>query len=124
VEGDIHVEGGRGQVDLHAVDGDVMVFGSEATVQAASVDGDVTLTDVSGGIEAQTVDGDVILRDAASDNVQAASVDGDIMWDGDIRDGGRYSFVTPASRNPSGSASSWEAEARAWSSSRSTAPFT
>jgi DUF4097 and DUF4098 domain-containing protein YvlB len=72
VEGDIHVEGGRGQVDLHAVDGDVMVFGSEATVQA----------------------GDVILRDAASDNVQAASVDGDIMWDGDIRDGGRYSFVT------------------------------
>ncbi len=26
--------------------------------------------------------------------MQAASVDGDILWDGDIRDGGRYSFVT------------------------------
>lgn len=94
VEGDIHVEGGRGQIDLHAVDGDVMVFGSEATVEAASVDGDVMLTDVSGGIEAQTVDGDVILKDASSDNVQASSVDGDILWDGDIRDGGRYRFVT------------------------------
>ena len=94
VEGDIHVEGGRGQVDLHAVDGDVTVFGSEATVQAASVDGDVRLTDVSGGIEAQTVDGDVILKNVSSDNVQAASVDGDILWDGDIRDGGRYSFMT------------------------------
>ena len=94
VEGDIHVEGGRGQVDLHAVDGDIMVYSSEATVQAMSVDGDVMLTDVSGGIEAQTVDGDVILKDASSDDVQAATVDGDIMWDGDIRDGGRYSFVT------------------------------
>ncbi len=94
VEGDIHVEGGRGQVDLQAVAGDVMVFGSEATVQAASVDGDVMLTDVSGDVEAQTVDGDVILKDASSDNVQAATVDGDILWDGDILDSGRYSFVT------------------------------
>lgn len=94
VEGDIHIEDGRGQVDVHAVDGDVMIFRSQGTVQAASVDGDVMLTDVSGGVEAQTVDGDVILKDATSDNVQAASVDGDILWDGDIRDGGRYSFVT------------------------------
>ncbi len=94
VEGDIHVEGGGGQIQLHAVDGDVMVYDAAANVQAASVDGDVWITRVSGSIEAETVDGDVILNDAASDDVEAASVDGDILWDGDIRDGGRYSFVT------------------------------
>lgn len=94
VEGDIQVEGGGGQVELHAVDGDVTVAGSTANVQAASVDGDVSLTGVSGAIEAETVDGDVILKEVSSDNVEAASVDGDILWDGDIHDGGRYSFVT------------------------------
>ena len=94
VEGDIHLEGGRGQVEVHAVDGDVMIFDSQASIEAASVDGDVSLTNVSGALQAQTVDGDVILKNASSENVQAASVDGDILWDGDIRDNGRYSFVT------------------------------
>lgn len=94
VEGDIHLEGGRGQVELHAVEGDVMLFDSQATIEVASVDGDVRLTNISGALQAQTVDGDVILKDASSDNVKAASVDGDILWDGDIRDSGRYSFVT------------------------------
>jgi DUF4097 and DUF4098 domain-containing protein YvlB len=94
VEGDIHLEGGRGQVQLHAVSGDVMVFETEASLEAASVDGDVTITNASGTIQAETVDGDVSLINAASESVKAASVDGDITWDGDIRDGGRYSFVT------------------------------
>ena len=94
VEGDIHLEGGRGQVQLRAVDGDVMVFDCQASVEAASVDGDVLLRNVSGAIQAETVDGDVLLQDASSENVQSASVDGDILWDGDIQDGGRYSFMT------------------------------
>ena len=94
VEGDIHLDGGRGQIQLHAVDGDIMVTGAQGNVQAASVDGDVTLTNVSGAIEAEAVDGDVVFDDVSSESVEAATVDGDIRWDGDIRDGGSYSFVT------------------------------
>lgn len=94
VEGDIHLEGGRGQVQLHAVDGDIMVSGAQGNVQVASVDGDVTLTGVSGAIEAEAVDGDVIVEAASAESVELATIDGDIRWDGDIRDGGSYSFVT------------------------------
>ncbi len=94
VEGDIHLEGGRGQVQLDAVDGDIMISGAEGNIQAASVDGDVTLEGVSGAIQAEAVDGDVVLMNASSESVEAATIDGDIEWDGDIQDGGSYSFVT------------------------------
>lgn len=94
VEGDVSLEGGDGVIELQAVDGDVSVTGASGNVEAQSVDGDVTVTDVSGDVQVQTVDGDIILLRIASTNVEAATVDGDIEWDGDIEDGGSYSFVT------------------------------
>lgn len=94
VEGDVSLEGGDGVIELQAVDGDVSVTGASGHVEAQSVDGDVTVTDVSGDVQAQTVDGDIILLRIASTNVEAATVDGDIEWEGDIEDGGSYSFVT------------------------------
>ena len=94
VEGDISLEGGDGVIELQAVAGDVSVTGASGNVEAQSVDGDVTVTDVSGNVQVQTVDGDIILLRIASTSVEAATVDGDIEWDGDIKDGGSYSFVT------------------------------
>jgi len=94
VEGDVSLEGGNGVIELLAVDGDVSVTGASGNVEAQSVDGDVSLADVSGDVQAQTVDGDIILLRIVSTNVEAATVDGDIEWDGDIEDGGSYSFVT------------------------------
>jgi len=94
VKGDISLEGGDGVIELQAVDGDVSVSGASGNVEAQSVDGDVTVTDVSGDVRVQTVDGDIILLRIASTNVGAATVDGDVQWDGDIEDGGSYSFVT------------------------------
>ncbi len=94
VDGDISLEGGDGVIKLQAVDGDVSVTGASGNVEAQSVDGDVTVTEVSGDVRVQTVDGDIIVLGIASTNVEAATVDGDIHWDGDIEDGGSYSFVT------------------------------
>jgi DUF4097 and DUF4098 domain-containing protein YvlB len=56
--------------------------------------GDVRLGDVAGALSVEAIDGDVVVEGADADKVQVTTVDGDVLYDGPIRDEGRYRFAT------------------------------
>lgn len=94
IGGDIGVEGGRGLISVRSIQGDITVRSSRARVQAVSVNEDVTLIDVHGDIYVETTNGDVVMRGIVSGATRATTVNGDIVYDGSIRDSGRYVFST------------------------------
>lgn len=94
VSGDIVVRGAARSVTVRAIDGDVRVEGARGTVQVHSVDGDIEIVDVEGDVAAEAIDGDVRLLGVRSASVRLSTVDGDVRYDGEIRDGGRYRFIT------------------------------
>lgn len=98
VNGDVRIEGGSGVIQVQTVQGDAMVTGARATVRAQSVSGSVLLRDIAGPVEAQTVSGSIVLDGIDTDDAEASAVSGSIFYDGEIRPGGRYSFVSHSGR--------------------------
>lgn len=90
VQGDISVSGGTGNVTIHATEGGVTLSGTRGRTEVNAIEGDVMVTDAVGAIAVETVDGDVHLLRIESSSVDVNTVDGDVVYDGTIRDDGRY----------------------------------
>lgn len=94
VQGDINLRGGSRLVTVYSVSGDVQVSNVRGQVRAESTNGDAYVADVEGEVSAESVNGDVLLRGIRSDFVEATTVNGDVVYDGTLRDDGRYRFNT------------------------------
>ncbi len=96
VSGDIDAEAVAADVTAGAVSGDVEVNGDrkEAETRANSVSGDVTLFRVAGSIAAESVSGDIIIDEGAFDRVSMNTVNGEILFQSELRDGGRLKAET------------------------------
>ncbi|MDJ0793571.1 MAG: DUF4097 family beta strand repeat-containing protein [Woeseiaceae bacterium] len=96
VSGDIDAEDVSADITAAAVSGDVEVNGDrkEAETRANSVSGDVTLFRVAGTIAAESVSGDIIIDEGAFDRVNMNTVNGEILFQSELRDGGRLKAET------------------------------
>jgi DUF4097 and DUF4098 domain-containing protein YvlB len=94
VEGAVKVSGGVGTVSLKSVQGDVTLEKARGRIDLSSVNESITAKDISGDIAVETVNGDITLTQIESANTEANTINGDIVYDGTIKDGGRYRFST------------------------------
>ncbi|MEO8227039.1 MAG: DUF4097 family beta strand repeat-containing protein [Gemmatimonadota bacterium] len=94
VDGDIDVRGGNGVITLTSVQGGVSLRDAQGKISLSSVNSDVSGSGLHGDVMAQTINGEITLDRIESDNVDANTVNGDVTFDGPIRSGGRYRFVT------------------------------
>jgi DUF4097 and DUF4098 domain-containing protein YvlB len=92
VQGEVRVEGGTQLVSLQSVQGAVSLSGAKGRIEVHSVNEDVEITGSSGEISAETVNGDVTLTRVDASNLTATTVNGDVVYDGPVRNGGRYSL--------------------------------
>lgn len=90
VEGSITLRGGTGYVSLQSVEGDLDVSDVSGRIELNTVDGGISVRNAKGELRAQTVDGEIQLEDVEANQVEATTVDGEIIFQGSIRDGGRY----------------------------------
>lgn len=95
-DGDVFVDGGRGErlVSARSGDGDLELRELRGRVEAFTLDGDVRLDGVEGDVEVESVDGDLVLRNVRSSHVVARTTDGDAEFEGELRPGGRYRITT------------------------------
>jgi Putative adhesin len=94
VQGTVKVSGGSGNVSLKSVQGDVTLEKARGRIDLSSVNETIKASQISGDISAETVNGDISLVQIESGNTEATTVNGDVMYDGTIKDGGRYRFST------------------------------
>ena len=96
VSGDVTTEYSGADVSAESVSGDVEVTGNnaEGEVEASTVSGDVTLFRVSGDVEAESVSGDVIVDQGSFSSAELGTVNGEIVFQGELRDGGKLSIET------------------------------
>ncbi len=94
VEGSVKVSGGNGNVSLKSVQGEVTLEKARGRIDLNSVNEEIKATGVSGDLSVETVNGDITLAQIESANTEANTVNGDIVYDGTIKDGGRYRFST------------------------------
>lgn len=94
VQGEVTVLGGSGNVSLKSVQGSVTLEKARGRIDLSSVNEEIRATDVAGDIAAETVNGDINLTQIESANAEANTVNGEIVYDGTIKDGGRYRFST------------------------------
>ena len=96
VSGDIETEGGMSDITAAAVSGDIEVDGQrqEAETRANTVSGDVTLFRVAGTVSAESVSGDVIVDEGSFDRVGLNTVNGEILFQAQLRDGGKLKAET------------------------------
>jgi len=91
VSGDIETEVEAADAELNSVSGDIEVQGKgKATeTRANSVSGDVTLYGLGGEISAEAVSGDVTVDEGSYDRVAIQAVNGDLVFQAELRSGGR-----------------------------------
>lgn len=91
VSGDIDTEVFEADVTANVVSGDVEVRGqgNDIATNAGSVSGDVSLIRLAGVIEGGTVTGDVLVADGSFDRARLHSVNGDVVFDSELRSGGK-----------------------------------
>jgi len=94
VQGTVKVSGGAGNVSLKSVQGDVTLEKAHGRIDLSSVNETITASQISGDLSAETVNGDISLVQIESANAEANTVNGDVVYDGTIKDGGRYRFST------------------------------
>jgi DUF4097 and DUF4098 domain-containing protein YvlB len=94
VQGAVDVEGGNGLVSLQSVQGRVVLKGAKGRIEVHSVNESVGISNSSGELTAETVNGDITLSRVDATSVMASSVNGELLYEGTIRDGGRYAFST------------------------------
>jgi DUF4097 and DUF4098 domain-containing protein YvlB len=94
VEGSVKVSGGAGNVSLKSVQGEVTLEKARGRIDLNTVNEAIKATGVSGDLSVETVNGDITLSQVESANTEANTVNGDIIYDGTIKDGGRYRFST------------------------------
>jgi len=94
VEGSVKVSGGAGNVSLKSVQGEVTLENARGRISLSSVNEAITASGISGDLSAETVNGDITMTQIESANTDATTVNGEIIYDGTIKDGGRYRFST------------------------------
>ncbi|UCC84206.1 MAG: DUF4097 family beta strand repeat protein [Gemmatimonadota bacterium] len=94
LEGDIEVTDCAGDITIHSVEGDMNVTGSSGRLDANGTDGGVTVVGFDGEVFAGSIDGDIRLEAVDASAVEGKTVDGDVIYEGSIRDGGRYKLTT------------------------------
>jgi hypothetical protein len=94
VRGDVHVTGGAGHIALQSVEGDVTLEKARGRAELSSVNAGVTVSGYDGDLMAETVNGEVVLENVRGATVEASTVNGDVLYDGEVRGGGRYRFAT------------------------------
>jgi hypothetical protein len=94
VRGSVALAGGRRFIRLNVIDGDVNVEHARGRIEIGSVNQDVDLRDSEGDIKVSTVNGDVRMTQVISGDVEASTVNGEIVYDGTLRDDGRYRLTT------------------------------
>ena len=93
VSGDIETEADDADIAAGTVSGDVTIKGAgkDAETRAASVSGDLSLFRLAGNVEAESVSGDLIIDEGSFDRASFSVVNGDIMFNSELRRGGRLS---------------------------------
>jgi DUF4097 and DUF4098 domain-containing protein YvlB len=94
VQGDVRVSGGSGFLSLSTVDGLLDLQRSSGRIELSAVNQGIHVADAKGDIVAETVNGDLRLERVDSGSVEASTVNGEVVFDGTIKDDGRYSFST------------------------------
>jgi len=94
VRGDVSVTGGAGRIALKSVEGDVTLEKGRGRAELSYVNPGVTVKGHDGELTAETVNGEIALEDVRGTAVEASTVNGDVLYDGELRDGGRYQFTT------------------------------
>ncbi len=96
VSGDVTTESSAGDVKAASVSGDVEVQGDKSNneTNANTVSGDVTVFRVAGEIRAESVSGDVVVDEGAFDRASLNTVNGEIIFEAELRDGGRFASET------------------------------
>src|SRR3989442_15403945 len=95
VQGEVKVTGGSGFVSLRSVNGEVTLEKARGRIALNTVNEGIALREASGDVAAETVSGGVRLERIESGNVEANTVNGEIVYDGTIKESGRYRFATP-----------------------------
>jgi len=94
VRGDVIIRGGTGVVTAKSVEGEVDIQGARGKITVSSVNEKIRISDTSGEITAEAVNGDITMTGINSKSVDATTVNGDITYEGQVVDGGHYSFGT------------------------------
>ena len=96
VSGDVTTESSGADVTAGSVSGDVEIAGdgSNNETGANTVSGDVTVFRVAGEIRAESVSGDVVVDEGAFDRAALNTVNGEIIFEAELRNGGRFASET------------------------------
>ncbi|MCP4200569.1 MAG: DUF4097 domain-containing protein [bacterium] len=78
-DGDVDIEGWRGNIDCVLDDGDLTLADVRAkTTRLEAEDGDIEIDGFEGALEIRVDDGDVDIRECSSDELQIRAADGDV----------------------------------------------
>ena len=94
IHGDISLLGGTGAIAIESVNGEIIIEGAQGDIEVVGVAGGITLRDCSGDIVAEAVGGSLTLQGIRSGDVEAGTVGGSLRFEGEIQDGGIYTFGT------------------------------
>jgi len=94
IHGSINLVGGSGNISLESVNGEVNVEGAEGDIEVTGVSGGLNLKDCAGDIVVEAVGGGVTLQGIRSGDIEAGTVGGTLRFEGEIQDGGIYTFGT------------------------------
>jgi DUF4097 and DUF4098 domain-containing protein YvlB len=96
VNGDIEIRESSGDIVAESVNGQVLIDGAQGRIEVTGVAQQVTIRNASGEIVAETMAGQLRLENVSASYIEAGTVAGMLFFDGDIQDGGRYSFGSHA----------------------------
>jgi DUF4097 and DUF4098 domain-containing protein YvlB len=96
VSGDVTTESLGSDVKAQSVSGDVEIIGDkvEAQTVAGTVSGNVAVFRAAGDVSAETVSGKVIVDEGSFDRVTLNTVNGEVLFQAQLRDGGKFSAET------------------------------
>ena len=94
MQGDVRVVGGRGTVNVSAVQGSITVENAQGRIEVEGVSGPVRIVGSSGELYVETVGSNIDFENVRAQVVEAGSVGGRIRYLGSLQDGGRYFFGT------------------------------
>lgn len=96
VSGDVNTEAAASDIRAGSVSGDVEIAGDkrDAETTASTVSGDVTVFRAAGTVSAESVSGNVIVDEGSFDRVELNTVNGEVLFQAQLRDGGRFTAET------------------------------
>jgi DUF4097 and DUF4098 domain-containing protein YvlB len=96
VNGDIEIRESTGDIIAESVNGEVTIDGAQGRIEVTGVAQRVNIRNATGEIVAETMAGPLVMENVNASFIEAGTVAGTLHFDGEIQDGGRYSFGTHA----------------------------